>query len=55
MLEETKEVTKTYLSGTHSCVLVIPKEIARKYRIDNPSHVVIEGTAEGILIKRLDI
>jgi hypothetical protein len=50
-----KEITKTYLTGTHSCVLVIPKGIARKYKIDNPSHVVVEGTDEGILIKRLEI
>ena len=52
---ETKQVTKTYLSGTHSCVLVIPKDIARKYKIDTPSHVVIEPTDQGILIKKLDI
>jgi hypothetical protein len=52
---QNKEVTRTYLSGTHSCVLVIPKDIARRYKIDNPSHVVVEGTQEGILIKRLEI
>jgi hypothetical protein len=50
-----KEITKTYLSGTHSCVLVIPKEIARKYGIDNPTHVVVEGTDKGILISKLNI
>ena len=48
---ETKQVTKTYLSGTHSCVLVIPKDIARRFKIDSPSHVVIEATDQGILIK----
>jgi bifunctional DNA-binding transcriptional regulator/antitoxin component of YhaV-PrlF toxin-antitoxin module len=52
---EVKEVTKTYLSGAHSYVLVIPKEIARRYGIDNPSHVIVEGTEEGILIKKLEI
>lgn len=54
-LFENKEITKTYLSGTHSCVLVIPKNIARHYKIDSPSHVVVEGTEQGILIKKLNL
>jgi hypothetical protein len=50
-----KNITHTYLSGKFSTTLIIPIEIARKYRIDKPSNVVVEETKEGILIKRLDL
>jgi hypothetical protein len=52
---ERKEVTKTWLAGQHSCTLVIPKEFAKVYGLDQPSHVVIEGRPDGILIKRLHL
>ena len=52
---ERKEVTKTWLAGQNSCTMVIPKEFAKLYGLDHPSHVVIEGTSEGILIKRLEL
>lgn len=52
---ERKEVTKTWLAGQHSCTLVIPKEFAKVYGLDQPSHVVIEGRPDGILIKRLQL
>jgi hypothetical protein len=50
---QRREVTKTWLAGQHSCTLVIPKSLAKTYGLDEPSHVVIEGTHDGILIKRL--
>jgi len=34
---------------------VIPIEIARKYGIDKPSNVTVEGTKDGILIRKLEI
>lgn len=52
---ERKEVTKTWLAGQHSCTMVIPKEFARVYGLDQPSHVVIEGKPDGILIRRLHL
>jgi hypothetical protein len=52
---ERKEVTKTWLAGQHSCTMVIPKEFAKVYGLDQPSHVVIEGRPDGILIKRLEL
>jgi hypothetical protein len=52
---ERKEVTKTWLAGQHSCTMVIPKEFAKLYGLDQPSHVVIEGRPDGILIKRLQL
>ncbi|MFL6399256.1 MAG: AbrB/MazE/SpoVT family DNA-binding domain-containing protein [Nitrososphaeraceae archaeon] len=52
---EKKDVIKTWLAGQHSCTLVIPKEFARVYGLDQPSHVLIEGRSDGILIKRLQL
>jgi hypothetical protein len=52
---EKKEVIKTWLAGQHSCTMVIPKEFAKLYGLDQPSHVVIEGRQDGILIKRLHL
>ena len=52
---EKKEVVKTWLAGQYSCTLIIPKEFAKEYGLDKPSHVIIEGTSEGILIRKLVI
>ena len=52
---ERKELTKTWLAGQHCCTLVIPKDFAREYGIEKPSHVVIEGRPDGILIRRLHL
>ncbi|MGD1838589.1 MAG: hypothetical protein ACPKPY_11105 [Nitrososphaeraceae archaeon] len=50
-----KEIIRTWLTGTHSCTLIIPRDFAKKYGLDEPSHVVVEGVSEGILIKKLNI
>jgi predicted regulator of Ras-like GTPase activity (Roadblock/LC7/MglB family) len=50
-----KDVTTTFVSGKTSCTLIIAKEIAKKYGIDEPSHVVVEGTDDGILIRRIEV
>jgi bifunctional DNA-binding transcriptional regulator/antitoxin component of YhaV-PrlF toxin-antitoxin module len=55
MLNKKQEIIKTWLAGQHSCTLVIPKEFAKIYGLDEPSHVVIEGRSNGILIKKLKI
>jgi hypothetical protein len=52
---ERKGIIKTWLAGQHSCTMVIPKEFAKVYGLDQPSHVVIEGRPDGILIKRLKL
>ena len=52
---ESKEIVRTWLTGKCSCTLVIPKEFAKEYGLDQPSHVVIEKTTEGLLIKKLDL
>jgi AbrB family looped-hinge helix DNA binding protein len=52
---EHKEITKTWLTGQCSCTLIIPKEIAKKFNLDEPAHVIVEETKDGILIRRLEI
>ena len=52
---EKREITKTWLTGQRSCTLILPREFAREYGLDEPSHVIVEGTSEGILIKKLKI
>ena len=54
-MSELKEITKTFLSGKLSATLVIPIEIARRYGLQRPAHVIIEERPEGILIRRLTI
>jgi hypothetical protein len=52
---DKKEIIKTWLAGKHSCTLVIPKDFAKEYGLDKPSHVVIEARRDGILIKRIQV
>jgi hypothetical protein len=52
---KNKEVAKTWLAGRSSCTLIIPKDFAKQYGLDEPSHVIIEGKPDGILIRRLQI
>ena len=50
-----KEIIKTWLTGKHSCTLVIPREFAKEYGLDEPTHVIVEGTSKGILIRKLSL
>jgi hypothetical protein len=52
---QQQEITKTWISGQSSCTLIIPKSVAVQYGLDTPTHVVVEGTPEGILIRKLSI
>jgi hypothetical protein len=54
-MSEVKEITKTFLSGKLSATLVIPIEIARRYGLEKPAHVIIEERPDGILIRRLTL
>ena len=53
--KEKKQIVRTWLTGQCSCTLVIPKEFAKEYGLDKPTHVIVQGTSEGILIRRLEI
>jgi len=50
-----KKIVPIFLSNGLSSTLIIPIELARKYNIDRPSHVTIEDTDNGILIKKLEV
>ncbi|CAN5536255.1 hypothetical protein BH18THE2_BH18THE2_37420 [soil metagenome] len=50
-----KDITTTFLTGRTSCTLIISKDIAKRYGIDEPSHVIVEGTDIGILIRKLEV
>jgi hypothetical protein len=52
---QSKEITKTFITGQNSCTLVIPKSVALEYGLTSPSHVVVERVKEGILIRKLKI
>jgi hypothetical protein len=47
-----KEIIHTWIAGHSSCTLIIFKPLAQEYGLDKPSHVVVEGKPEGILIKK---
>ncbi|MDR4492046.1 MAG: hypothetical protein R2685_14285 [Candidatus Nitrosocosmicus sp.] len=53
--ENDKEIIKTWLTGQHSCTLIVPRSFAKRYGLDEPSHVIVEGTKEGILIRKLEV
>jgi bifunctional DNA-binding transcriptional regulator/antitoxin component of YhaV-PrlF toxin-antitoxin module len=50
-----KEITKTWISGQNSCTMIIPRSVAKEYGLESPSHVIVERTPEGILIRKLDL
>ena len=52
---DTKQIVRTWIRGKSSCTLVIPKDFAKEYGLDNPSHVIIEKRHDGMLIKKLDL
>ena len=53
--EPKKEIIKTWLAGHCSCTLVIPKEFAKEYGLDEPSHVIVEKVKGGLLIRKLEL
>jgi len=50
-----KEISRTWRTGNTSCTLVIPKRFAIELGLDQPSHVVIEKLADGLLVKKLEV
>jgi bifunctional DNA-binding transcriptional regulator/antitoxin component of YhaV-PrlF toxin-antitoxin module len=46
---------KIWITGNCSATLVIPKDFAKEYGLDKPSHVIVEKKPEGILIRKLEI
>lgn len=54
-MSETKEISKIFLINRISATLIIPIAIARRHELDKPSHVVVEETDKGILIRKLKL
>jgi hypothetical protein len=52
---ETKQVKKIFLTNKISATLIIPIEIARKHGLNDSSHVIVQETSQGILIRKLEI
>jgi hypothetical protein len=52
-LENQKKIRSIFISNGISSTVIIAIELARKYAIDRHSHVTIEDTQDGILIKKL--
>jgi hypothetical protein len=50
-----KQITRTWLAGHCSCTLVIPKDFAKDFGLDKPSHVILEKKSDGILIRKLEV
>jgi hypothetical protein len=53
--DQRKKITSIFLTGKVSVTLVIPIDIARRYGLGDGSHVIIEETPEGILVRKLEI
>jgi hypothetical protein len=51
----SKEISKVWIQGKSSTTMVIPRNLALKYGLEDESHVVVEGTDKGILIRKLEI
>ena len=53
--EQRKKITSIFLTGKVSATMVIPIETARKYGLADGSHVIVEETPQGIMIRKLEI
>jgi len=53
--ESEKKIAPIFMSNGLSATVIIPIDIARKYAINRPTHVTIEDTRKGILIKKLEL
>jgi hypothetical protein len=53
--DQRKKVTSIFLTGKVSATMVIPIETARKYGLEEGTHVILQETPEGILLRRLEI
>ena len=49
-----KEIMTTCLFGKLSFVFILPRSVAKEYGIEESSQITVEGTNEGILIKKIN-
>lgn len=53
----TKGLSKVWMTNKVSATLIIPIDIARKYELNESSHVIVEERPDlnGILIRKLEL
>jgi hypothetical protein len=54
-MNDLRKIKHIFLTGKLSATIIIPIDMARKYGLDKPSHVTLEETDQGILIRKLEI
>jgi hypothetical protein len=52
---EQMDIAKTWISGQNCCTLIVSRKLAERYGLTEPSHVVLEATKRGILIRKLEV
>lgn len=51
-----KQILKTWKGNSNnSIVLTIPLRISKHHGLQEPCHVILESTEEGILVKKLNL
>ena len=50
-----KLISPIYSNNGVSSVLVVPKKLAIKYKMNKPCNVIIEDTGTGIYFKKLEL
>lgn len=53
-VSERKRIASIFLMNKISATFIIPIDLARKYKLDQHSHVVLEEQKDGILIKKIE-
>lgn len=54
-MKSGRQISKVFLMNGVSATIIIPIEIARRQGLDQPSHVIVEETHNGILVKKLEV
>lgn len=48
-----RKIQHTWVTGRNAATMIIAKELAVKYGLTNPSHIILEERPDGILIRKL--
>jgi bifunctional DNA-binding transcriptional regulator/antitoxin component of YhaV-PrlF toxin-antitoxin module len=54
-MKENTEISKVWVTGKSSYTIVIPKRFATDLKLDSNSHLLIEKTLGGLLIRKLEV
>jgi bifunctional DNA-binding transcriptional regulator/antitoxin component of YhaV-PrlF toxin-antitoxin module len=53
--DQPKKITSIFITGKVSATMVIPIETARKYGLEEGTHVTLQEMPEGILLRKLEL